>query len=165
MQGDNEVGDYISRAKAVIASWRAQYDGQQRASRFDACTNDELVCIAETGRTLDGQKLTACDRHALHGVWQAMFGEGLGARASCSGVPAGVPEASPGQHPLLALPDDQMIRPRDVVRLCGIPRSTLKRWRREGRFPKPQRISPQSLPIHVGWPARQIKAWLREGAR
>ena len=48
MQGDNEAGDFISRAKAMIAAWRAQYEGQQRASRFDACTNDELVRIAET---------------------------------------------------------------------------------------------------------------------
>ena len=157
MQGDNEAGDFISRAKAIIAAWRAQYNEQLRASRFDACTNDELVRIAETGKTLDGQKLSAGDKYALHGPWQAAFGEGLGARASNRGVPDQVV----AEHPLLALPDDQMLRPRDVVRLCGIAKTTLKRWRREGRFPKAQRISPMSMPLHVGWPAREVKAWLR----
>lgn len=151
-------GDYISRAKAKLVDWLSVKDEAQRACRYDNCTPDELIRVAETGRNLDGQKLTAGDRYALHGAWQAAFGEGLGARAS---VPAGVPEPSTGQHPLLSLPDDQMLRPRDVVRMCGIPKTTLKRWRREGKFPKSQRISPMSMPLHVGWPAREIKAWLR----
>ena len=43
MQGDNNVGDYISRAKAKVAAGRAEKDAQQRACRFANHTDEELV--------------------------------------------------------------------------------------------------------------------------
>ena len=161
MQGDNNAGDFISRAKAKVAAWRAEKDAQQRACRFDNHSDEELVRVLETGRALDGQRLTGSDYYALHGAWQAAFGEGLGNRPDRSESLERSPQVHLGEHPLMALPDDKMLRPRDVVRLCGIPKTTLKRWGREGRFPKSQRISPLSMPRHVGWPAREIKEWLR----
>ena len=161
MQGDNEAGDYISRAKAKLYAWAAMRADQDRECRFDGCTAAELMRIVETGNDLYGRKLTSGDLYALNGAWFAKFGEGLGARADDGGVPDCVTERPIAEHPLLAVADEQMIRPRDVVRLCGIPRTTLKRWRREGRFPKPQRLSPYAM--HVGWPARQVKEWLRLG--
>lgn len=160
MQGDNDAGDYISRAKAKIARWNALFEQQQREGRFDNHSAEELVHVAESGRTLDGQKLEAIDYNALHGVWQATFGEGLEARTR-GAENAAQPQPPLDQHPLMTLPDDQMLRPRDVVRLCGIPKTTLKRWRQEGKFPQSKRITPASMPRHVGWPARELKAWLR----
>ncbi len=124
-----------------------------------ACTAEELIRMAETDKDLDGRKLTRDACYALHNAWLAMFGEGLGMRSDAAEGPT---EPPTDQHPLLSVPDDKMLRSRDVIRLCGIPRSTLKRWRREGRFPKAQRLSPQAL--HVGWPARQVKAWLRNAS-
>ena len=161
MQADEEDGDYITRAKAKLAHWSAMRDDTEQACRFDKCTATELVSIAETGKDQNGRKLTSGALYALHGAWEAMFGEGIGTRAGAASVPDRVAEPL-DEHPLLAVPDDQMLRPRDVVRICGIPRTTLKRWRRNGRFPKPQRLSPHA--IHVGWPARQVKAWLRSAA-
>lgn len=159
MQGGDDASDYISRAKARAAEWEEMRLEQDRARRFDNCTADELIRIAETGRDLIGNEMQGGDWYALDGVWTVTFGEGLGSRSTASQTPE--IEQVMSQHPLLAVPDDQMIRPRDVVRLCGIPRTTLKRWRREGRFPMPQRLSPHAK--HVGWPARQIKEWLRAG--
>lgn len=164
MQAGHKSGDYVTRARAKLADWNAMWSDAQRDDRFSKCAASELIRIAETGKDPDGRKLTSGDLYALHGAWQSMFGEGLGVRCAESGVPDGEPEPLAGEHPLLALPDDQMLRPRDVVRMCGIPRTTLKRWRREGHFPKPQRISPAGLPLHVGWPARQVKAWLKSVA-
>ena len=157
MQGGDDAADYISRAKAKLSKWGAMRTEQERESRFDCCTATELIQIAETGADLSGRKLSPGDLYALNGAWFATFGEGLGIKAGHGGVP----DRAIGEHPLLAVADDQMIRPRDVVRLCGIPRTTLKRWRREGRFPKPQRLSPCAM--HVGWQARQVKEWLRLG--
>ena len=162
MQADEEPGNYISRAKAKLATWREQRDEQNRASRFDRCTASELIAIAETGKTLDGTKLTIGDRTALNGAWQAMFGEPLGTRSNSAGMTDGLTEPSLDYHPLLSVPDDATLRPRDITRICGIPRTTLKRWRRAGTFPKPQRLSPHAM--HIGWPARQVKAWLAKRA-
>lgn len=160
MQDDNEAGDYISRAKAKLDHWREAKVQQERASRFDKCSASELIEIAETGKNQDGSSLSTGDRTALNGAWQFQFGERLGTRTD----PApSAPLPSLHDHPLFAVPDDQMVRPRDVVRLCGIPRTTLKRWRRAGHFPKAQRLSPHRTHLHVGWPAREIKAWLRAG--
>lgn len=44
-------------------------------------------------------------------------------------------------------PDDAMVRARQLLTLLGIGKTTLKRWRREGRIPRPQPIAPGSSRI------------------
>jgi prophage regulatory protein len=44
---------------------------------------------------------------------------------------------------------------RDVSRLTGLSRSTLKRRRAEGTFPAPMQLGPR----RIGWPAPEIKTW------
>jgi hypothetical protein len=100
MQADGEAADYISRAKAKLAGWlagwRDMWTAQQQEDRFAKCTADELICIAETGKELDGRELTTGVLYALHGAWQCTFGEGLGTRAG------GMPEPMLGAHPPVA---------------------------------------------------------------
>lgn len=45
-------------------------------------------------------------------------------------------------------------------RLGGITRSTLWRWVKAGRFPKPVQLGPQA----VGWLEHEIDAWLEARA-
>ena len=52
---------------------------------------------------------------------------------------------------------DAMLKMRDVVRITGLSKSTIKRWVNDaaGDFPKPVKLSPR----RIGWPADQIYAW------
>ena len=54
--------------------------------------------------------------------------------------------------------DDDMLRMRDVVRLTGVSKSSIKRMVIDKRFPPPMRLSTR----RIGWPAREVKAWLRQ---
>ncbi len=53
--------------------------------------------------------------------------------------------------------DDTMLNIRDVVRITGLSKSTIKRWVNDpaGDFPKPIKLSPR----RIGWPADQVYAW------
>lgn len=153
----------IARAKADTARWAEQREELMRESRFDRCSPAQLIQIAETGIDLEGAKLDGIDWVALDNAWRESFGEPFLPTKPTSARPMQpASKAIPlGQHPIMAVPDDQMLRVRDVIRLFGYAKSTLKRHRRAGKFPKAQRIVPGQS--YVGWPARQLKAWLREG--
>lgn len=155
----------IARAKADVEYWEEQRQELMRESRFDRCKPAELIQIAETGADLDGVKLEGLDWAALDNAWREKFGEPyLKPKTKPREQQAGLrPKDSVpvGQHPIMAIPDDQMLRIRDVIRLFGYAKTTLKRHQKLGKFPKAQRIVPGQS--YVGWPARQLKAWLREG--
>jgi predicted DNA-binding transcriptional regulator AlpA len=55
------------------------------------------------------------------------------------------------------LPDEALIRLRDVVRYTGIKATTIYKWMNEGRFPRPAaRIGTRM----VAWTWRTIRTWL-----
>ncbi len=153
----------ITRAKADVEYWNELREEHMRESRFDRCKPAELIQIAETGADLDGVKLEGLDWAALDNAWREKFGEPyLEPKARPQGERTAPKATVPvGQHPIMAIPDDQMLRIRDVIRLFGYAKTTLKRHQKAGKFPKAQRIVPGQS--YVGWPARQLKAWLREG--
>jgi prophage regulatory protein len=53
-----------------------------------------------------------------------------------------------------------MLRPAQVAGLLGVNRSTLWRWAREGRFPKPVKLSPGV----VAWWLTDVREWQRQQA-
>ncbi len=67
MQAGEEPDDYISRAKAKLATWNAMRDEAYKASRFDHCTASELIAIVETRKDLAGliQYLAVTDANIL----------------------------------------------------------------------------------------------------
>lgn len=157
--------DPIRRAKAQVNYWREQRERMVAETRFSKCTPAELVRIAETKRDLQGRPLhDGADIMALDDAWFDTFGEQL-CQPVVDGEDAHAGEkAEPiplDQHPLLSVPDDALLRPRDVMRLFGYSKSTLTRHATSGKFPSPQRAAPGQR--FVGWPARQLKAWLQSG--
>ena len=51
---------------------------------------------------------------------------------------------------------DRVVSTSQVVELLGVGRSTLARWRRDGRFPEPIRLGPH----RVGWRVSTVEGWL-----
>lgn len=49
-----------------------------------------------------------------------------------------------------------MLRTEAVLALCGLSRSTLELWIRQGRFPKPVKLGPKTR----AWRYEDIKQWL-----
>ena len=166
--------DPITRARALAADWKAQKAYQARACRFDDSSPAELIQIAETGRDLNGVPLQdGPDIEALDTAWRRTFGEPLCVPCDNDDDGPGDDNSTttgaearafpPGMHPLLAVDDEVMLRPRRVRELMGYARSTLKRDIKSGRFPKPQIIVPGKR--HIGWPARQLKAWFHKNGQ
>lgn len=161
--------DPIARAKARLAEWREMQDQHAAATRFNRCTPAELVKIAETNCDLEGRPLRdGYDIMALDDAWFASFGEQLcqpvGADEQLSASEQTPEEATRlDEHGVLSVADDTMLRPRDVQRLFGYSRSTLKRHMSNGKFPAPQLAAPGQR--FIGWPARQLKAWLLSRGR
>ncbi|MGF6230707.1 putative DNA-binding transcriptional regulator AlpA [Inquilinus ginsengisoli] len=50
---------------------------------------------------------------------------------------------------------EEIIRVDEVVRITGMPVSTLYRWIEEGRFPRQVKLGPRA----VGWYRREVKEW------
>jgi prophage regulatory protein len=145
----------IEQAKALAAQWEAQYEAYLRSSaistRFEDTTPSEVIRMWETCRNERGQRLTQFELEALVERWVGLFG------AYPPSEDSAVPSGSTVPQPEEPEPqDDDMLSPRDVVRLTGLSKSTIKRMFNDGRFPKPMHLSPR----RIGWPAREVKAWL-----
>ena len=52
-------------------------------------------------------------------------------------------------------PADGIVREKEVSRLVGFSRSTIRRWADGGLFPKPRRIGSRSLV----WTVADLRAW------
>lgn len=52
---------------------------------------------------------------------------------------------------------DRLLRRNEVMRLTGLPKSTLARMVREGTFPAPVRIGKRS----VAWRESEVLEWIR----
>lgn len=153
------MGDTIDRAKAMVAFWQRERAEQQAEKRFDSYKPDELIQLAETGHDLDGRPLRGLDHVALENAWRATFGEPLHRlKAKASDNDNGRAELAQ-RHPLFEMPDDKMLRPKDVTRILGIPPTTRKRMVRDGQLPKPVQLVPGKR--HIGWSAKTLKAWYR----
>ena len=49
-----------------------------------------------------------------------------------------------------------LLRPQDVLKVLGISRTTLARWRAAGRFPKPIRLGERIL----AWRRVDVESWI-----
>jgi predicted DNA-binding transcriptional regulator AlpA len=153
--GRNNRTITIDQAKALAAQWKAQYEEHLRtveiATRFKDATPSEVIRMWETGRKERGQKLSQAEFAALVERWLELFG----AYPPNDNDDDNEPTAPQPREPQPQ--DDDMLSPRDVVRITGLSLSTIKRMFNDGRFPKPLHLSPR----RIGWPARQVKDWLR----
>lgn len=59
-------------------------------------------------------------------------------------------------HGLDALPPDAFVRVPEVMRLCGLGRSTIYEQVKLGRFPAPVKLTAHA----AGWRAGALRAWL-----
>jgi prophage regulatory protein len=53
---------------------------------------------------------------------------------------------------------DQILRPRDVIRITGLGRTTLWRGVKAGTFPRPVRLTSST----IGWCQTDLARWLAE---
>jgi prophage regulatory protein len=150
---DGDAGKW-ARARAIAAedeALREQYAEHKRAASLDARFRHagpaEVLRMFETGTNEKGQPLSQFEFEALVERWCAVFGEL---------PPMGEPPDDPATTDLVPA-DDAMLRMRDVVRITGLSKSTIKRWVSDpaNDFPKPVKLSAR----RVGWRADQVKAW------
>ena len=158
----NDDDSKWARARAIAAEEEAlqeQYADHKReqalASRFRSAGATEVLRMFEACENEKGQPLSQFEFEALCERWCAVFGEL---------PPMGSSPAEPvPSDPLPAA--DAMLRMRDVVRITGLSKSTIKRWVSDptNDFPKPDKLSPR----RIGWPADQVYAWRKriESAR
>lgn len=59
----------------------------------------------------------------------------------------------PEKRRTTVIPDEMLLRTKDVQKKLGISRTTLHRWQKEGKIPPPIKIS-QNM---VAWPMSQIR--------
>jgi predicted DNA-binding transcriptional regulator AlpA len=142
------------RIKATPAMRRQPPDAAV-SHHFDHVGPEGLVQMWETGKNLEGKKLSDFEFQALVEAWCRVFGE----------FPPFDDDAEDDvtpQEPAISeteLPqDDTMLGRKEVVRLTGVSWSTIQRIVLDGRFPKPMRPSPH----RIGWPARDVRAFLEE---
>ena len=148
----------IEQAKALATQWEAQYEEHLRnaaiASRFADATPSEVIHMWETGRKQRGQKLSKGEFAALVERWLELFGA-YPPSADDNGND-NAPGDTASEPELSAPEDDTMLSPRDVERVTGLSKSTIKRRVADGTFPKPMRLSTR----RKGWPAREVKVWI-----
>ena len=154
---DHDNDDKVARAEAQVRQWQIERREAFRGKQFYGYSSADLIKVAKTNRDLDGAKLGGIEWAEFDEAWWRKFGERFFGESDFERIP--VTAANADQHPILALPDDAMVRGRQLLVMLGDGKTTLKRWRREGSFPKPQPLAPGST--RIGWPARQLKAWLR----
>jgi predicted DNA-binding transcriptional regulator AlpA len=145
-----------ARARAIAAedqALREEYawhkHEQSLASRFRSAGPAEVLRMFEQGVNEKGQPLSQFEAEALVERWCAVFGE-----LPPMGEP---PTPATASEPLPA--DDAMLDMKDVVRITGLSKSTIKRWVNDpdNDFPKPRKLLPSLR--RIGWPADQVKAW------
>jgi prophage regulatory protein len=109
-----------------------------------------VVRMFETGLNEKGEPLSQFEFEALCERWCHVFGEL---------PPFGPPDETPATEPGPLPADDTMLPMKEVLRIVGLSKSTVKRRVKDAAnsFPKPVRLSPR----RIGWRAGDVKAWLR----
>jgi prophage regulatory protein len=142
-----------ARAEASAAeheTTRERYEDYKHTqaldSRFAGFGPADVLHMFKEGVNEKGQPLSHFEFEALCERWCAVFGEL---------PPMGTPPED--VEPIPVPSDDAMLRMRDVVRITGLSKSTIKRWVGDpaNDFPKPVKLSPRRL----GWLAHQVMAW------
>lgn len=150
--------DALKRALELADAWKEQQklsDEQQALNtHFDRATPHQLIKMWDTGLNLTGKKLSSFELAALIEQWVKVFGSMPPDDDDLDEMVAEEAAASLTSVPLPA--DDTMLSMKDVVRITGLSKSTIKRMVLDHRFPQAVRLSPRRL----GWPARDVKAWL-----
>ena len=149
---DDDAGKW-ARARSIAAEEEGlleQYEEHRRtqalAARFHSAGPTAVLHMFETCTNEKGQALSQFEFEALCERWCAVFGE----LPPMNSVPVDPIEAEP------LPPDDAMLPMRDVVRIVGLSKSTIKRWVGDpaNDFPKPVKLSPR----RIAWRADQVKA-------
>ena len=52
----------------------------------------------------------------------------------------------------------RILRPREAAKMIGVTRSTLSRWRDDGKFPDPIRLGPGA----IGWRDTTVEEWITD---
>lgn len=141
----------LAEARALVVDWKAQWDEQQRqpnAAYFSDVDADGLIRMAETGRKLDGKRMTKREYGCFVERWCEVFGD---LPPSGNRVEAAV---QPAIEPMPAY--DTMLRMPDIERLTGLSKATIKRMVHDGRFPKPMRVGLRAK----GWLARDVRTFI-----
>lgn len=155
----DELDTFLSEAHELDAVHEAHREAASLQALFRNAPSTAIVGMWRDGKHWEtGQPLTSRESEALFETWCERF------RCLPPTVHSFRQQATPepvpiDQHPIMALPDDCIVRPKDASRMLGLPKTTMKRWIRLGKMPKPQKLVPGH--IQVGWPARQLKALVR----
>ena len=150
----NRKSTSIDTARALAKDWRrSEKDAAQSASiadHFKHATPNELIRMWENDSNLAGRPLSDFEWQALIEAWCRVFGS----------LPPDEDEtASEEAVEPAPLPDDRtMLQMRDVTRLTGLSKSTIKRQVVAGTFPKPLKLSARRL----GWLAQEVNAWFSQ---
>jgi len=143
----------LAEARAIADQWEAQRDDYERipqADYFRDATPHQVLKMWETGKGVDGRRLKPRERACLVERWVEIFGAYPPGSDHEDETPLIVtrPMAS------LAFPSDDTTLPsKEVERLLGVSKSTLKRMVADGRFPPPRRTSLRTR----GWPAKDVR--------
>jgi predicted DNA-binding transcriptional regulator AlpA len=143
-----------ARARAIAAEEKALEEeyawhkhGQALTARFRSAGAAEVLRMFETGTNEKGQPLSQFECEALCERWCAVFGE----------LPPMGDPPDPAAEPKPPPADDTTIDMKEVVRITGLSKSTIKRWVNDPHndFPKPAPLSQR----RIGWRAGAVKAW------
>jgi prophage regulatory protein len=153
---DDDAGKW-ARAQALADEEDALHEQYQQhkynqalSSRFAKFGRSAVLHMFKEVVNEKGAPLSQFEFEALCERWCEVFGE----LPPFGAAPAVEQDADP------LPPDDALLRMRDVVRITGLSKSTIKRWvgAPENDFPKPVKLSPR----RIAWRANQVKAWRRK---
>jgi predicted DNA-binding transcriptional regulator AlpA len=141
----------LAQARAVADRCEAERDDYERephAEYYRSATRHEVIDMWESGRGTDGKRLKRRELACLVERWVELFGT----------LPPdhdGRNEDNVPTTPALP-PDDTTLPAKEVERLLGVSKSTLKRMVKEGRFPPARRTGIRTR----GWPARDVRNFI-----
>ena len=154
MANENNDERKWARARAIAAedqALQAEYAEYQRQqslnARFRKAVPADVLRMFEQGVNENGQPLSQFEFEALCERWCAVFGE----------LPPMGDPSDPAAEPEPLPDDDTTIDIKEVVRITGLSKSTIKRWVSDpaNDFPKPDKLSAR----RIGWRAGAVKAW------
>lgn len=144
---DNGTGRMtLGQARLLADQWKEQRDDAERQSNagyFRNATPHEVIQMWATGRGRDGRKLRQREVACLVERWAEMFGT----------LPPDVDHGNDATNNEPLPPDDTTLPAKEVERLLGVSKSTLKRMVKEGRFPPARRTGIRTR----GWPTRDVR--------
>jgi predicted DNA-binding transcriptional regulator AlpA len=147
------IADY---EEGMQEAYREHKHIQNLDSRFRHAGAADVIRMFESHTNEKGETLSQFEFEALCERWCAVFG---------FLPPFGPQDETPATEPDPLPADDTMLPIKEVIRLTGLSKSTIKR-----RVNDPANGFPKPIPLslrRIGWRAGEVKAWIAgiEGAR